>query len=214
MQSLFSSEGIAVFGRSILPMTLGILLVTGCSGVKGDQDDVTASPAANEGSMSPSAVGRAGAEAVSQGSRFVDPQGGYSIYIGKTWAPMLAARSKDAMMWSLDSSDGGAVPGVNVFSEETDGKDLDDYLQLSAKNMTALKLRKRETVRTADGGVLGVLEYSGSLTGRKNDREYHFLGVVDVVGERAVVATLAAYEEDFADLRARTEPYLLTLKGS
>jgi hypothetical protein len=195
-------------------MTLGILLVTGCSGTEGDQDDVTALPAAGEGSVSPSAVVQAGAEAMRQGSRFVDPRGGYSIYIGKTWAPMPVARSKDAMMWSLGSSDDGAVPGVNVFSEETGGKDLDDYLQLSAENMTALKLRKRETVRTSDGGELGVLEYSGSLTGRKNDREYHFLGVVDVVGGRAVVATLAAYEEDFADLRARTEPYLLTLKGS
>lgn len=200
-------------GRSLVSMTLGMLLVTGCSGSGGDEDDVTVSPSVRLSSVSPSASARTGANAVRTGRRFVDPAGGYSIYIGENWTPMESTVSKEAMMWSLGSSGDGAVPGVNVFSEETDGKDLDEYLQLSVRSMTTLTPRNTSTVTAGDGGELGVLEYSGSLSGSGDRRKYHFLGVIDVVGGRAFVATLATYEEDFADLRARTEPYLLTLQG-
>lgn len=98
---------------------------------------------------------------------------------------------------------------VNVLTQRTDGQTLDEYLALSEQSAPpGFTFTSRETIEGVNHPELGVLEYREAGAGFT----LCFLGVVAVRGDRAVVATLTAPDDDFPALRQQVEPYLLTLE--
>jgi hypothetical protein len=62
-----------------------------------------------------------------------------------------------------------------------------------------------------DGDTRGFIEYRGRVG---ESPLLHFLGVVDIVGDTAILATFTATEERFDELRSEVEPYLRTVRGT
>jgi hypothetical protein len=88
--------------------------------------------------------------------------------------------------------------------------DLQQYMDLSARNMGELTLIHQEMIEGTNGNPLGMFEYAGTMSGRS----LHFLAVFDVLNSQAVVATFTTDEDSFAGLRPAVEPFLRTLQAT
>ena len=148
------------------------------------------------------------------GDVFVDPQGTYTMTISRDWSRMSGAAADDIEFWALDASQVGFTDNVNVLTQDAPDMDLDDYMDISAENMGGLELLDRYSVVGANGNELGVLESQGTPFGAATDTPIHFLTVVDVLDEVAIVATMSAGLDTFEARRATVEPYLLTLQAT
>ena len=141
------------------------------------------------------------------GEVFVDPQGTYTMTIAPDWSEITDRPAPEVEAWRVAGEQDGFVANVNVLSQQVDGLDLERYLELSAENIGDFEQTGSEIVTGANGNQLGVLEYQAT------DSDIHYLGVVSVENDVAVVATLSAVDaEQLAELRPRVEPYLLTLQ--
>ena len=148
------------------------------------------------------------------GRVFLDPQGTYTITISSDWSPMSGVAADGIEFWALDASQVGFADNVNVLTQDAPDMDLDDYMTVSAANMGGLQVLDRYTVIGTNGNELGVLESEGMPFGAATDTPIHFLTVVDVLDEVAIVATLSATLDSFEARRAIAEPYLLTLQAT
>jgi hypothetical protein len=148
------------------------------------------------------------------GEVFLDPQGAYTMTISSDWSRMSGVADDDIEFWALDSSQVGFADNVNVLTQDAPDMDLDDYMDISAKNMGGLQVLDQYTVVGTNGNELGVLESQGTPLGAATDTPIHFLTVVDVLDEVAIVATLSATPESFEARRSTAEPYLLTLQAT
>jgi hypothetical protein len=116
-------------------------------------------------------------------------------------------------MWSVAAPIGDFVPNINILSQILpSGTTLDEYLRLSIEN-AGLFIQKFELIDqrivTADSGqVLAVMEYQGSVSGRS----LRFFAVFGVRDDEAVAATLTVPPQEYMEIQAEVEPYLLTLE--
>ena len=145
---------------------------------------------------------------------FLDPQGTYTMSIPPDWSRMPGIAVQEIEFWALDQSQVGFTDNVSVLTQAAPGMDLDEYLEVSAENMGNLVVLERYTVIGTNGNELGVLESQGTPFGAATDEPIHFLTVVDVLDEVAIVATLSATIGTFDARRLAAEPYLLTLQAS
>lgn len=143
---------------------------------------------------------------------FRDPEGMYEMRVDPGWVYQAGGFVDGVEFWFLGPPEGGFAPNVNALTQQTGGLSLADYLDLSvdqAPNLMAnFELIDRAQVKGASGR-LGVMEYTGNLTGGPR---LHFLAVIAMTDGRAVVVTLTAPRKSFRDWRAEVEPFMLTLR--
>ena len=145
------------------------------------------------------------------GSVFADPDGRYTIEVGDDWNELPAAQQIEA--WAVAAPADGFTANVNVLDEQAAGVDLDQYVELSIttiEQLDSLDLLDQRRVTGSSGDDLAIIEYAGTAPGA--DRELHFLAVVGVGSDGPVVATLTTQPADFDAVRARVEPFMLTLR--
>ena len=146
------------------------------------------------------------------GTEFHDPQGRYAITVGADWSALPGVSAADIETWSIGAAGRAFAPNVNVLVQDTPGMDLDDYLAYSRTHMGDLDVVDHRVVTGSDGRELGLIEYAGEPPG--SSIPLHFLAITDVGDGTAVLATFTALPDDFADLRAAVEPYMLTLHAT
>ena len=113
--------------------------------------------------------------------------------------------------WFIGPVESGFRPNVNVLTQASQGLSLTDYLTTSISQgptfMPDFRLVSQSQF-DASGTTLGELDYIGTFQGY----QLHFLAVVGMRGDRAIVATLTAPLPSFDTWRASVEPYLRTLR--
>ena len=140
---------------------------------------------------------------------FHDPQGTYTMRIDPSWVEQPGAVVKEVEAWTVGPVRDHFAANVNVLTQQVPDLDLAGYMKVSGEHMGGLTLIDSKVVKGTNGNELGVLEYSAPPT---QGRSLHFVVAVAVTHGQAVVATLTAEEDQFAALRDKTEPYLLTLQ--
>jgi hypothetical protein len=139
-----------------------------------------------------------------------DPQGTYTMQISPDWVDASGALVKEIESWYVSPADGTFRNNVNVLTQDTQGMDLQEYMDYSASHLGGLELLSSRVVTGAFGQELGILDYSGILPGAPVP--LHALATVAVAGGEAAVATLTTTLDTFAGERAANERYLLTLE--
>ncbi len=191
--------------------TLGIALVVGlalagCGGADFSTSTGIAPPSTT-GSTLP-----AGHDVAVPGTRFVDPQGTYTMQVDPGWTQRSATFVAEVEVWLVGGPQNGFASNVNVLTQSAPGVDLAQYLALSVRNgpsiIDGFRIAHTETVTGAYGQQLGKIEY----TARAGGRQLHFLAVIALRNGRAIVATLTAPEATYASVHTRVEPYLETLQ--
>lgn len=147
------------------------------------------------------------------GDDFTDPEGAYEIVIDPEWERDDGRADPGIEFWLVAKEFDGFFPNVNLLTQTvTLGMKLDTYLDVSVEGLDDYiddaEMIDRRTVEGTAGDELGLLEYTGAV----NDIDLHFLQLVVVEGDEAVVATFTAPDGRFEDLRAEIEPYLHTLR--
>ncbi len=147
------------------------------------------------------------------GTTFDDPQGTYTLTIDPTWTEHSGAIVAEIEAWSVGPASNGFTPNVNVLTQSAPGVDLTEYLAISVRNgprlMSDFQLVHSQVLTGSAGQPLAEMEYTAGASGRV----VHFLGVVALRNGRAIVATLTTTDTSFAAIRARVEPFLLTLQA-
>ena len=141
---------------------------------------------------------------------FTDPQGFYSIEIDPSWERRTDVPSESVEVWAVAPSSDGFQPNVNILRDAPGGRDLVGYMEFSEANLGSLELVGKAVVKGESGNELGVFEYTGRVPNA--DRSLHFLAIVSVTEEHAIIATLSTLESDFRDIRKDVEPLLRTLR--
>ncbi len=178
-----------------------VVALAACGGSSTKTTIATTSPAATASGPTTTAL---------PGTTFTDPDGTYTIVVDPDWSEQPGASpQKGVEVWQAAPSVDGFAANVNVLTQEAKGASLDDYLEASLKQLEGLTVNSSSVVDVG-GRKLGVIEYSGKLSGAT--LPLHFLAVVDVGDDRAVLATFTATEAAFASLRPTIERYLLTLR--
>jgi hypothetical protein len=151
--------------------------------------------------------------AARSGTTFTDPQGTYTLAIDPQWIERSGAFVAEVEGWAVGPAADRFTPNVNVLTQSAPGVDLPEYLDLSVRNgpdlMASFQLVRAEQITGASGQLLGEMEYTAVAAGR----ELHLLAVVALAHGRAMIATLTTEESSFATLKARVEPFLVTLKA-
>ncbi|MGD9792830.1 MAG: hypothetical protein AB7V43_05055 [Acidimicrobiia bacterium] len=173
----------------------------------------------NPGSTSPgpSSPRPSGSTAVgvgdaSDGTEFTDPDGTYTITLGPDWTEAPNRAVKEVEQWVVADVKNGFAPNVNVLTQDVGDMSLEDYIDLSVRQMTALDIIDSTVIDIGGGDQLGRIEYAGTLGTGTNRRALHFLALFMVADGEAVVATLVTGENEFDKLSAAHEPYLRTLR--
>jgi hypothetical protein len=198
---------------------LAAVALGGCAG-SGDPDaaaDRTASPSTAPEENGDEPPGNAGdAPEKPPGKTFDDPQGEYTIVIGKTWKSVPPGKTgvpnqAETEFWVIGPAEKGFAPNVNVLTQDTQGLDLEGYKKLSERQAREgdLKLVRSRIVTSTSGEDVGLLEYTGDPTGAGTDAS--FLAVYAVADGTAVIATLSTDTSTYRKHRTKVQPYLLTL---
>ncbi len=141
---------------------------------------------------------------------FTDPQGYYSIEIDPSWERRTDVPSEAVEVWTVAPSSDGFQPNVNILRDAPGGRDLAGYMEFSEANLGSLELVGKAVVKGESGNELGVFEYTGLVPSA--DRRLHFLAIVSVTDEHAIVATLSTLASNFREIRKDVEPLLRTLR--
>lgn len=131
---------------------------------------------------------------------FTDPQGSYELEVDPAWIPQHGSLAAEIEIWFLGRPRGPVASNVNVLTQLVPGLGLDEYVDLSVDNAD-LFIDEFELVSSGitqgTRDELGYMEYQGTQGGHR----LHFLGYFAVEDGTAVVATLTASVDDFADAR-------------
>jgi hypothetical protein len=145
------------------------------------------------------------------GTGYSDPQGAYTMRVDPAWELHAGGLVEGVESWFIGPVENGFRPNVNVLSQAAQGMSLTDYINTSIsqgpKFMPDFRLVSQSQF-DASGVTLGELDYIGTFQGY----QLHFLAVVGMRGDRAIVATLTAPLPSFDTWRASVEPYLRTLR--
>ena len=152
------------------------------------------------------------APAASQiGTRYVDPEGTYTIQVDPGWTISVGGFAQGVEAWILGPAEGGFTPNLNLLTQGAPGMDLDAYIKRSVETATSyipdVSILDQTTI-DGPGGKLARLEYTGTVQGRS----LHFLSYTAVSGGTAVIATLSTPPDTFTTWRAAAEPYMETLR--
>ena len=146
----------------------------------------------------------------SGGGLFRDPQGTYTMVIGRGWRAIREGIPDGVEAWVIGDAENGFAPNVNVLTQASGDASLDDYLGMSEAQGRSLlqdyETKATDVVRGPSGEALGVFEYTAT-----QGRPLHFLAVIALHGGRAVVATLTAPGSSFGSYRSAAEPFMRTL---
>ncbi|MEY4372514.1 MAG: hypothetical protein RL219_1283 [Actinomycetota bacterium] len=154
--------------------------------------------------------GSSSSEALETAVTFRDPQGFYVIDIDPSWERRTDVPSPSVEVWSMGEAVDEFQPNVNILRDAPGGRDLVQYMEFSADNLGSLSLVGKAVVKGKFGNELGVFEYTGRVP--QADRSLHFLAIVMVTPEHAIVATLSVVESAFDDIRKQVEPFMRTLR--
>ena len=149
------------------------------------------------------------------GEAFSDPQGAYTVRIGKDWGPLPGTFVDEIETWSVAEPADGFGANVNVLTQAAPGMDLSSYLDLTVDSIDTideLTLIEASIVEGANGNQLGLIEYEGVVPGTPPGQSLSFLATFDVRDGTAVVATLTALPSNFESLRSEIEPLLMSLQ--
>jgi len=145
------------------------------------------------------------------GTGYSDPEGAYTMRVDPAWELHAGGVVEGVESWFIGPVENGFRPNVNVLSQAAQGMSLTDYINTSIsqgpKFMPDFRLVSQSQFDTS-GVTLGELDYIGTFQGY----QLHFLAVVGMRGDRAIVATLTAPLPSFDAWRASVEPYLRTLR--
>lgn len=154
--------------------------------------------------------GSAASPAPEDAVAFQDPQGFYAIEINSSWERRTDVPSESVEVWVVAEAEGDFQPNVNILRDAPNGMDLTEYMDFSERNLGSLELVGKAVVKGKAGNELGVFEYTGRVPSA--DRSLHFLAIVSVTEQHAIVATLSALDSNFSAIRKSVEPYLRTLR--
>jgi len=143
---------------------------------------------------------------------FTDPQGTYTIDISPAWTETSGTLVQEIEAWQIGIGTSQFQDNVNVLTQDTQGLELQAYLDFSEAHLGGMDLISSEVITGTAGNELGLIEYSGQLAGAPV--ELHALATVAVHNGQAEVATLTTTMDTFAEARAEAEPYLRTLQGT
>lgn len=210
-----SAWWIPVTGVVVLVAAIGAVIAIAQAAGDGTPDDP---PAARATTGDPPATAVASAPvrtappAPTDGVRFEDPDGSYTMTIDAEWADMSTRMAAGTEAWAIGQGAAGFTPNVNVLTQAARGLDLDAYLATSVNSLDTIdgELIEQSYVQGAGGAMLGSMRYSATPAGSAGPLE--FLAVFDVRNDTAVVATLTATVDTFDALAIDVEPYLLTLE--
>jgi hypothetical protein len=152
-----------------------------------------------------------GASQPTIGTGYSDPEGAYTIRVDPAWELHAGAVVDGVESWFISPVENGFRPNVNVLTQAAPGMSLTDYITTSVQQGPAIMPDFRLVSQSqfdASGTSLGLLDYIGTYQGY----QLHFLAVIGVKGDRAVVATLTAPLASFDTWRATVEPYMRTLR--
>lgn len=146
----------------------------------------------------------------SEGGVFSDPQGSYELDVDRAWIPQHGSLTAEIEIWYLGRPRGPIAANLNVLTQLVPGVGLDEYLDLSVDNAD-LFINEFELISSGitqgTRDELGYMEYRGTQGGHR----LHFLAYFAVRDGTAVVATLTASVDEFADARREAETYMQTL---
>jgi hypothetical protein len=184
-------------------LAVAIAAVVTIALVAGDDDD-------DRGADAPSRP------AATDGDAFTDPQGSYTLTLGPEWTDLPSTMVAEIETWAVAEGDSGFTPNVNVnvLTQDAPDMDGDEYMDLTLESLASIdgEVIDHAFVTGSSGRSLGLLEYVAQPPGVNTD--LHFIAVFDLQGATAVVATYTATPEQFDELRASVEPYLLTLEAA
>ena len=204
--------------RILAPLVISAAVLAGCGSSDSDDardlgDPITAE-SGDSGSGTTSTTERTSTTSagplVSGATTFVDPQGTYSIDISPTWTEQSGTVVSEVEAWLIGLGDTQFQDNVNVLTQETQGRDLQEYLDFSTASMGDMELISETIVTGTAGNELALLEYSGVLPGAPIP--LHALATVSVDDGTAIIATLTTTLDTFEEARAEAERYLLTLQ--
>jgi hypothetical protein len=200
-----------------------VVVLAGCGGggVSGNQGPVvigSQQPIATTTAppVTTPAAATAPAQTLPAGKLFTDPQGVYTLTIGKKWVPYKDKSKGD--VWFIDAPDGDFRPNVNVVTEDLTGPaqgiSLETYMQLSAANLkkAGYTIARQGTVRGTNSAHLGAIEYTGDPL--KRNKTIRFLAVVDISQTEAAVVTLSSDPKAYTQHRIAAQPYMVTIKAN
>jgi hypothetical protein len=152
---------------------------------------------------------------VAEHEHFTDPQGTYTLEINPAWEARHGAFVAEVEMWAVGPRADDFTPNVNVLTQTIPTTmNLAEYMDLTIENGDAiipgLEVVESRTIPGPAGRDLGLLDY----TGTGDDGQLHFLQVIDLLHDHAVVATLTTTAETFADYRPQAESFLVTLQAT
>jgi hypothetical protein len=149
--------------------------------------------------------------APTDGRTFRDPDGRFVLEIGPSWQENDQGLN-GAVMWRVGDIRDQFQPNVNILTERTGRRPMQEYLDLSTRGISAMvptaEMGDSSVVKGSVGQELGILEYRADLAGR----ELHFLAVAVALNDGFGVATFTTGEDSFDEVRAEVEPYLRTLR--
>ena len=179
------------------------------------------------GSPSPTAVDIVTSLAPAVGDTFTDPEGAYTMTVGRDWTKTVGAGDVEGLgkvladyaeYWLIPAPSSGFATSLNVVTLPPLGIELADFVAGSGRaveNMDGdLKAVQTTMVEGANGSQMGYVEYSGVATGREADGPLHYLVMISLRDHGMAVVTLQADEASFEQQRRAAMPYMLTLQAT
>jgi hypothetical protein len=115
-------------------------------------------------------------------------------------------------MWRVGDIRDRFQPNVNILTERTGRRPMQEYLDLSSRGISAMlptaDIGDSYVVEGSAGQELGIVEYRADISGRA----VRFLAVAVALDDGFGVATFTSGEDSFDEVRAEVEPYLRTLR--
>ena len=96
---------------------------------------------------------------------FTDPQGTYTIDISPAWTETSGTLVQEIEAWQIGTGTSQFQDNVNVLTQDTQGLDLQAYLDFSEAHLGGMDLISSEVITGTAGNELGLIEYSGQLAG-------------------------------------------------
>ena len=145
------------------------------------------------------------------GTGYSDPEGAYTIRVDPAWELHAGAVVSGVESWFIGPVENGFRPNVNLLTQAAQGLSLSDYIATSVQQGPALMPDFRLVSQSqfdASGTPLGLLDYIGTFQGY----QLHFLAVIGIKNDQAIVVTLTAPLASFDTWRISVEPYMRTLR--
>jgi len=143
---------------------------------------------------------------------FTDPAGGFSIQPGPDWVNTGAGLNVTAS-WAVGEPTGAVTPTVTVAVENLprNGSTLDDYIDLTRKNIAAQpgspRVLSDDRITLPNGNVAAVLQVQGTVNGTQVRQE--LLAVLRGSSVALVVVTAAPAVAD--EVFAAVDPHIQTV---